>query len=63
MKTTCIDTIPTAVQFRKARKELLAIANCYETRKRKFLRGVYYDRQRGTFRWSGQAHDYTVCIR
>lgn len=48
MKTTCIDTIPTAVQFRKARK---------------LLRGVYYDRQRDTFRWSGQAHDYTVCIR
>lgn len=63
MKTTCIDTIPTAVQFRKARKELLVIANCYEPRKRKLLRGVYYDRQRGTFRWSGQAHDYTVCIR
>lgn len=63
MKTTCIDTIPTAVQFRKARKELLAIANCYEPRKRKLLRGVYYDRQRDTFRWSGQSHDYTVCIR
>lgn len=60
---TCTDTTPSAAQFRTARKELLAIANCYEPRKRKELRGVYYDRQRGTFRWSGQAHDYTVCVK
>lgn len=43
---------------RKARRELLAIANCYEPVKRSVLRGVrFYGSGRAVF--VGQAHDYS----
>lgn len=50
---------PTRQQFREARRELLATANCYEPRRRKVLRGVFFDNRLDCFRWIGQAHDYS----
>jgi hypothetical protein len=43
-----------------AAKQLLAIANSYEPKKRKSLRGITY--KDGVARWVGQAHDYSVKI-
>lgn len=56
--------IPTRKQFRHARKELLAVANCYEVKKRKFLRGVFYRHtpQGLHFQWIGKAHDYSYWL-
>lgn len=50
---------PTKQQLRTARRELLAVANNYEPRRRKVLRGVFFDSRLGCFRWIGQAHDYS----
>ena len=44
-----------------ATKELLAIANGYEVKRRKTLRGIRFNLD-GSAKWSGQAHDYTVWI-
>lgn len=56
--------IPTRKQFRQARKELLSVANCYEVKKRKFLRGVFYRHtpQGFHFQWIGKAHDYSYWL-
>lgn len=47
-------------EVRAARSALLAIANCYEPKRRKILRGVFYDKSTGSYRWIGEAHDYSV---
>ena len=42
-----------------AREALLAIANQYETKRRKTLRGVVFLND-GRAKWNGHAHDYSV---
>lgn len=56
--------IPTRTQMRQARQELLAVANCYEVRKRKVLRGVSWEHtpQGFHFHWIGHAHDYSYWL-
>lgn len=54
---------PTRQQYRQARQQLLAVANCYEPRRRKVLRGVFFDNSRGCFRWIGHAHDYSFSVK
>ena len=44
-----------------ASKELLSIANAYEVKKRKSLRGIKYNKN-GSAKWCGHAHDYTVWL-
>lgn len=46
-------------ELKQARRELLVIANCYEPKKRKVLRGVFFDKPSGRYRWIGQSHDYS----
>lgn len=46
-------------EIKTARRQLLAIANCYEPVKRKQLRGVFFDENTNRYRWIGQAHDYS----
>lgn len=46
--------------FKAARKELLAVANCYEPIRRKVLKGVFFDSRTNCFRWIGQAHNYSI---
>lgn len=48
-----------AKHMKEARKQLLTIANCYEVKRRKQLRGVFYDARYGSYRWIGQTHDYS----
>ena len=45
-----------------ARAKLLALANCYEPKRRKVLRGVFFDRNTDCYRWIGFAHDYSVHV-
>lgn len=53
---------PTKKQYKQARRELLALANCYEPKRRQVLRGVFYDNEKGCFRYIGKAHDYSFNI-
>lgn len=46
--------------FKAARKELLAVANCYEPNRRKVLKGVFFDSTTDCFRWIGHAHNYSI---
>lgn len=46
--------------IKAARKELLAVANCYEPIRRKFLKGVFFDNETDCFRWIGHAHNYSI---
>ena len=44
-----------------ASKELRDIANAYEPKRRKSLRGIRY-LSNGSAKWCGHAHDYTVWL-
>jgi hypothetical protein len=49
----------TAKLKKAAHEALLANANNYEVKRRKYLKGIIYLAD-GRARWIGQAHDYTV---
>lgn len=46
--------------IKAARKELLAVANCYEPIRRKFLKGIFFDSKTDCFCWIGHAHNYSI---